>query len=82
MTRTSDNVDLCEDWDGGNVAAALPSELSWRDTPAAVGPVRDQVACGSCWAFENAEAIKSQLALATGVNRLHVGQRKWRVWQR
>jgi len=44
----------------------LPTEFSWRDVPGVVGPPRDQVACGSCWAFGTAELLESQFAIKTG----------------
>ena len=47
--------------------ANLPVNFSWRDVPNVVGPPRDQVACGSCWAFGTAELLESQFALKTGV---------------
>jgi len=46
-----------------------PKTFSWRDVPGVVGPPRDQVACGSCWAFGTAEAMEGQLGLKTGIFR-------------
>ena len=47
-----------------------PVNFTWRDhTPMVVGPPRDQVACGSCWAFGTAESLEAQLALKTGIFR-------------
>ena len=45
-----------------------PKTFSWRNTTV-VGPPRDQVACGSCWAFGTAESLEGQLALKTGLFR-------------
>lgn len=42
----------------------LPNNFTWRDK-GVVGPVRDQVACGSCWAFGTAQALEGQLAIKT-----------------
>ena len=41
------------------------TEFSWRDNKEfkVVGPPRDQVACGSCWAFGTAEVLESAFAL-------------------
>jgi len=44
----------------------LPTEIDWRTvTPPVVTPVKDQRACGSCWAFSATESIESHLAIAT-----------------
>jgi hypothetical protein len=44
---------------------AVPPAFDWRDA-GAVTPVRDQRACGSCWAFATAQNIESLWALHGG----------------
>lgn len=42
----------------------LPDVFSWRNhTTKVVGDPRDQVACGSCWAFSTAEVLESAFAI-------------------
>ena len=63
----ADVEDKCEKYTGEEHPEELPDEFTWRDrTPMVVGPPRDQVACGSCWAFGTAEIIESAFARATG----------------
>ena len=48
-------------------AEQLPEEFSWRfNFSDVVTPPRDQVACGSCWAFGTAGVLESAFALKTG----------------
>ena len=44
----------------------LPSSVDWRET-GVVSPVKNQGACGSCWAFATIEGLESHLALQTGI---------------
>jgi C1A family cysteine protease len=42
-----------------------PTSVDWR-TKGAVSPVKDQNACGSCWAFSATEEIESQMFMKSG----------------
>ena len=53
----------------GHADFVPPATFSWRNIPGVVGPPRDQVACGSCWAFGTAGALEGQLGLKTGIYR-------------
>jgi C1A family cysteine protease len=45
----------------------LPEEFSWRSNFSnIVTKPRDQVACGSCWAFSTAQLLESAFAIRTG----------------
>jgi C1A family cysteine protease len=48
-------------------AAALPSSFDWRSF-GKVTPIRDQGACGSCWAFGTAGVMESALLIQNNVN--------------
>ncbi|KAF4392584.1 hypothetical protein G4B88_015227 [Cannabis sativa] len=43
----------------------VPSSIDWRQK-GAVSPVREQLQCGSCWAFASAEAVESLTKIRTG----------------
>jgi len=44
---------------------ALPDSVNWV-TKGAVGPVRNQGQCGSCWAFSAVEEVEGAMAIKTG----------------
>ncbi|KAG8047541.1 hypothetical protein GUJ93_ZPchr0008g11605 [Zizania palustris] len=46
-------------------APILPTDFDWREH-SAVGPVKDQGSCGSCWSFNTSGALEGAHYLATG----------------
>ncbi len=47
-------------------AASLPASFDWR-TKGVVSAIRDQGACGSCWAFGTVGIMESAVKIATGI---------------
>ena len=45
---------------GAVVSADVPAAFSWLDVAGAVSPMRDQLSCGSCYAFAGTAVIESQ----------------------
>jgi C1A family cysteine protease len=59
-----------EDFEAADLSAHvpvsdLPASLDWREKNV-VSPVKDQAACGSCWAFSATETLESNVAINTG----------------
>jgi len=46
--------------------AGLPDSVDWRTKAGVMTPVKDQGACGSCWAFSVTETLESHFAISTG----------------
>ena len=46
-------------------AAELPESVDWREK-GAISPVKDQQACGSCWAFAATAQIESYNQIQEG----------------
>ena len=58
---------LLIDLEGSNESAwALPDSVDWRARGHAVSPIKNQGACGSCWAFAATAALESHVSIATG----------------
>jgi len=53
---------------GPGITGVAPATLDWRNYNgySYVTPVRDQMNCGSCWAFATTAALEANLMIATG----------------
>ena len=60
------HVEETEEWVADQVDISnLPEAFDWRDE-GMVTPVKDQGACGSCWAFSATEAVESAYMIQKG----------------
>jgi C1A family cysteine protease len=71
-SKVKNSSNICSSWKAPT-NVSLPDEFSWRDYSQnhtdVVGKVRDQVACGSCWAFATVDIIGSRIANKTNFYR-------------
>jgi len=58
--------------DGANadIPTAFDVRTNWPDCASVSNDIRDQSACGSCWAFGSTEAFNDRLCIATGSTTL------------
>ncbi|KAJ0986762.1 hypothetical protein J5N97_005118 [Dioscorea zingiberensis] len=56
---------IASDRYNNSVGDDLPESIDWR-TKGAVGPVKDQGSCGSCWAFSTVAAVEGINKIVTG----------------
>jgi cathepsin F len=53
------SLSATEEAPASSMDGGIPAAYDWRDTPGIVAGVRDQRACGSCWAWSAVENIAS-----------------------
>ncbi len=53
----------------GATALALPASFDWRNQiPGGMPPIRNQLSCGSCWAFATTGAFECAIKIKDGVD--------------
>ena len=63
-------VEKEDDGENDDIPAEFDVRTNWPDCASVSGNIRDQSACGSCWAFGSTEAFNDRLCIATGSKTL------------
>ena len=68
-THTNFNKNtLCQEYTTKNIST--PDFVDWRTVENVVSPVKNQGACGSCWAFSTVESLESLYSIKTNTSVL------------
>lgn len=63
-------VEKEDDGENADIPAEFDVRTNWPDCASVSNNIRDQSACGSCWAFGSTEAFNDRLCIATGSKTL------------